>query len=109
MDYDDGSTGISGFIVSSVVWSLYCFLRSPNNYLEALTITISAGGDTDSTAALTGCISGAFLGLKSLPEYLVSIVNDNDEWNAAQLNDLCTKTFQLCTASNTLPIQDHIP
>jgi ADP-ribosylglycohydrolase len=61
-DYDDGSIGISGFVVSSVVWSLYCFMKSPNNFMEALCICIRAGGDTDSTAAMLGAVSGAFVG-----------------------------------------------
>jgi ADP-ribosylglycohydrolase len=35
-DYVDGWTGISPFVTSSVLWSLYAFLRSPDDYWETI-------------------------------------------------------------------------
>ena len=46
--------GVSAFVVPSVMWSLYSFLRSPDDYWETVCTAIAVGGDTDSTAAMAG-------------------------------------------------------
>ncbi len=72
---------ISPFVVSSVLWSLYSFLRSPNDYMGAICIAISGGGDADTTAAMTGAISGAYLGLSAIPRPLAERLEDCGTWN----------------------------
>jgi hypothetical protein len=57
-DYTDFWNGISPFVTSSVLWSLYSFLRSPDDYWEAICTAIAVGGDVDTTAAMTGAIAG---------------------------------------------------
>jgi ADP-ribosylglycohydrolase len=74
-----------------VLWSLYCFLKYPDNYLDAVCTAISAGGDTDTTAAMTGAISGARLGLDAIPSDLVAFVNDRGKWTAGDLARLARK------------------
>src|SRR5690606_8763623 len=46
-------SGISPFVIPSVLWSLYAFLREPDDYLAAVILAIEPGGDTDTTAAMT--------------------------------------------------------
>ncbi len=55
--------GISAFVTPSVLWSLYAFLRSPDDYWETICTAIAVGGDTDTMAAMAGAISGARLGV----------------------------------------------
>jgi ADP-ribosylglycohydrolase/predicted esterase len=90
-DDGQGFRGIPGFVTGSVLWSLYCFLKYPDNYLDAVCTAISAGGDTDTTAAMTGAISGARLGLDAIPSDLVAFVNDRGKWTAGDLARLARK------------------
>src|SRR5919199_183372 len=80
--------GISASVLPSVLWSLYSFLRSPDDYWETVCTTIAVGGDTDTMAAMAGAISGAHLGPSQLPRGLVSRLNDRGEWNAEALTRL---------------------
>ena len=38
-------------------FTVYCFLKCPNSYLDAICLAISAGRDTDTTAAIVGFYS----------------------------------------------------
>jgi ADP-ribosylglycohydrolase len=80
--------GISAFVTPSVVWSLYAFLRDPDDYWTAVCTAIGAGGDTDTMAAIAGAIAGARLGPSALPHSLVERLNDRGAWQAPQLADL---------------------
>jgi ADP-ribosylglycohydrolase len=62
-DQANGWQGISLFATSSVLWSLYSFLRSPEDYWETVCTAIAVGGDVDTTAAMAGAVSGAYVGL----------------------------------------------
>jgi ADP-ribosylglycohydrolase len=90
--------GISAFVTPSVLWSLYSFLRSSDDYWETICTAIGVGGDTDTMAAIAGAISGARLGVKALPGELLSRVNDRGEWGADALSELahsCARMIQL--------------
>jgi ADP-ribosylglycohydrolase len=81
----DSWQGISAFVTPSVLWSLYAFLHSPNDYWETICTAIWVGGDTDTMAAMAGAISGARLGHISLPASLLSRLTDQEEWAAQDL------------------------
>lgn len=87
--------GISAFVTPSVLWSLYAFLRSPDDYWETVCTAIAVGGDTDTIAAIAGAISGARLGVDALPAELVARVNDRDEWGAEALARLARSCEQI--------------
>ncbi len=84
-DFDDGWPGISPFVTGSVLWSLYAFLRSPDDPFEALCLAIEVGGDVDTTAAMTGAIAGARCGLGTLPSGLTAKLNDQGTWGREEL------------------------
>lgn len=86
-DYDSQYRweGISPFVVTSVLWSLYAFLRTPGDYWESMRTAIAVGGDVDTTAAMTGAISGAYVGLGSLPLGLARSLNDQGTWGYDEL------------------------
>lgn len=90
---DTGWPGISPFVVSTVLWSLYCFLHSPDDYYTSIWHSIAVGGDVDTTAAITGAISGAYNGLSSLPNHLLEMLHDHGEWRRAELIALCDMAF----------------
>jgi ADP-ribosylglycohydrolase len=87
--------GISAFVVTSVIWSLYAFLRSPDDYWETVCTAIAVGGDTDSTAAMAGAISGARGGPAVLPQNLLSRLTDRGEWGAGELTLLARDCAEL--------------
>ena len=85
---EDGWRGISPFVVSSVLWSLYSFLRSPDDYMSTICTAISSGGDVDTTAAMAGAISGAYLGIGAIPSHLSNCLTDRGTWRYEELVDL---------------------
>jgi ADP-ribosylglycohydrolase len=87
--------GITPYVVGSVLWSLYSFLRFPEDYWEAICLAISGGGDTDTTAAMTGAISGAYLGLESLPPLLCRKLTDRGSWEYDELVALAETCCEL--------------
>jgi ADP-ribosylglycohydrolase len=80
--------GITGHVMPSVLWSLYAFFRAPDDYAGATWTAIEAGGDTDTTGAMTGAISGARLGPGALPDMIVNRLSDRGAWNAKALTAL---------------------
>lgn len=58
-------TGIAAH--SSVPTALACFLTHPDSFADAVRSAISLGGDTDTIAAMTGALAGAYLGYSAIP------------------------------------------
>jgi len=57
--------GIEAF--NSVPTAIYSFLSQPDSFAQAVFLAISLGGDTDTIGAMTGAISGAYLGFDAIP------------------------------------------
>lgn len=70
---------ITLFVIPTVLCALYCFLKTPESFLNSVVGSIRAGGDTDTVAAITGAISGAFNGISSIPSVLVEAVKDSKD------------------------------
>ena len=96
-DYPDEVRGISPFVTTSVLWSLYSFLRSPDDYWETVCTAIAVGGDVDTTAAMAGAISGAYLGLDAIPERWARRVTDRGTWGYDELVELACRCHRLKT------------
>ena len=50
--------------------SVYCSLRYPDSFKDAVIASVNHWGDSDSTGAVTGNIMGAWLGVKAIPKNL---------------------------------------
>jgi ADP-ribosylglycohydrolase len=94
-DYMDVWQGISPFVISSVLWSLYSFLRTPNDYWETIGTAIIVGGDVDTTAAMAGAISGAYLGLEKIPLSLAQHLTDQGTWGFTELVQLASQCYSI--------------
>ncbi len=57
----------SGYVLHSLEASLWCFLNS-DTYAEAVLKAVNLGGDTDTTAAITGGLAGLYVGDGDIPE-----------------------------------------
>ncbi len=86
--------GISPFVVGSVLWSFQCFMRHPAEPWQAIRAAIAAGGDVDTTAAMTGALAGAWCGLGELPEARRA-VNDRGTWGHDDLIDLAERAARV--------------
>ncbi len=62
--------------LESVVTSITSFLLTPNSFADTVANVIFLGGDTDTTAAMAGALSGAFLGTQGIPKRLITLLED---------------------------------
>jgi ADP-ribosylglycohydrolase len=90
-----GWSGISPFVTGSVLWSLYSFLRTPDDYWETICTAIAVGGDVDTTAAMAGAVSGAYLGLDAVPRALAQRLTDHGSWTFAALVHLADEAYAI--------------
>jgi ADP-ribosylglycohydrolase len=81
------SIGTTGFVVHSVAFATFCFLRFGGEPILALTEANSAGGDTDSIGAILGGWLGALHGESSLPGHLIARIHDGP-FGPSHLRDL---------------------
>jgi ADP-ribosyl-[dinitrogen reductase] hydrolase len=72
---------ISGWVFDTVTYSIAAWLTHPKDYLAAVRCVIAAGGDTDTTADVTGGIVGAHVGFSNIPQYLVDSLLERDILN----------------------------
>lgn len=92
---DEGWSEITPFVVPSVLWSLYSFLRSPEDYRRTIRTAIAVGGDVDTTAAMAGAISGAHLGLGAIPRRLARRLTDQGSWGLHELTELADRCYDI--------------
>ncbi len=92
---EDEWKGITPFVISSVIWSLYSFLKTPDDYWETICTAIMAGGDVDTTAAMAGAISGTYLGLDAIPSSLAKRLIDQGKWGFDELVELAHQCYEI--------------
>jgi poly(ADP-ribose) glycohydrolase ARH3 len=60
--------GRSVAVHESMPFAIYAFLRHPASFEACLLCAILNGGDRDTLGAMTGAVSGAYLGFQSIPK-----------------------------------------
>lgn len=63
--------------LESVPTAIASFALTPESFEETVSHVIFLGGDTDTLAAMAGALSGAYLGVKRLPQRLVQLVESS--------------------------------
>ena len=56
----------------AVLMALYCFLKSPDDFVATIRRGANTQGDSDSIASIAGGLSGAYLGVEALPAAWIS-------------------------------------
>jgi ADP-ribosylglycohydrolase len=79
---------VTAYVIPTVLCALYFFLRTSRDFIESVGGAIGAGGDTDTVAAITGAISGAFNGISSIPQNLIDTLKDS-----AEIGALCDRFY----------------
>lgn len=72
----------------AVAAAFYCFWRFPDDYRAAVLLAANTDGDSDSLACIAGGISGARLGIASIPDRWVTGVED-----AQRLQDIAVRLW----------------
>ncbi len=93
--YTQDWQGVSPFVTGSVLWSIYAFLHTPEDYMETIYTAIEVGGDVDTTGAMAGAISGAYLGIDEIPHELSVLVHDKDSWGYSELTILANTCYEI--------------
>lgn len=74
----------SGYVIDTLEASLWCLLNT-SNYAEAVLKAVNLGGDTDTTAAVTGGLAGIYYGVENIPsEWISQIARKQDIINLAE-------------------------
>lgn len=74
-----------GYVLQTLEASLWCLFNS-TNYKEAVLKAVNLGGDTDTTACVTGGLAGLLYGYDNIPQpWLKELARKND------IDDLCLR------------------
>jgi ADP-ribosylglycohydrolase len=86
--------GVPGTAGATALFALWCWLRTPRAFMPAVLEAISAGGDTDTVAAVVGGLVGATTGARRLPRFFTHRLRDVPHWRAEHLAVLCEEAWR---------------
>ena len=75
--------------METVSSAFFCFAKA-STYIDSVVMAIRGGGDTDTIAAITGAISGAYYGVGGIPRGLRERVE-----RSSYLEELAVKVYEL--------------
>ncbi|HDZ17180.1 MAG TPA: hypothetical protein ENH75_02765 [archaeon] len=75
-----GKAFVHPYTISTVVCSIFLFLKCRNSFKECIFELATAGGDSDTVGAIGGSLAGAYFGLKNIPIKLIKLVKDNKKF-----------------------------
>lgn len=78
----------TGYVIDTLEASIWCFLTT-KNYKDAVLKAVNLGGDTDTTAAVTGGIAGTYYGINSIKKDWIDTLARKDD-----ILNLCEKFYQ---------------
>lgn len=78
----------------SVVTAVACFAASPTNFEAAVGLAIGLGDDTDTVAAMTGALVGAFAGTAAIPAGLLEKLEDGPSKGRSHIAGLAERLYE---------------
>ncbi|MGL4463274.1 MAG: ADP-ribosylglycohydrolase family protein [Planctomycetia bacterium] len=103
-----GVCGTSGFIIHTVPFATFLFLRFGDDPAPALSEAASAGGDADSIAAIVGAWLGARHGAAALPADLVARLHDGP-FGPAHLRALAAALLRTRSSEEKVTVPHYSP
>jgi poly(ADP-ribose) glycohydrolase ARH3 len=94
--------------LESVPTAIACFVLAPMSYETAVAHAVFLGGDTDTIAAMTGALSGAFLGVKAIPGHLLQMLEDQGK-GRTYIAALSDKLYDAYEAAVSTSNREHCP
>ncbi|MHA1931048.1 MAG: ADP-ribosylglycohydrolase family protein [Promethearchaeota archaeon] len=71
-----GQAFVHPYAISTVVCSIFIFLKSLSSFQDCIFELATAGGDSDTIGAIGGCLAGVYFGYNNIPIELVKMVKD---------------------------------
>ncbi len=71
-----GRSGVSGYMYHTVPVAIYAWIRHYGDFRSTVESVIACGGDTDTSAAIAGALSGAVVGITGIPHEWVAGLAD---------------------------------
>ncbi len=72
-----GQAFVHPYTMSTVICSIFLFLKRRNSFKECIYELATAGGDSDTIGAIGGSLAGAYFGLENIPLDLIKLVKDH--------------------------------
>lgn len=69
-----GKAFVHPYTISTVICSIFIFLKRLTSFKECIFELATAGGDSDTTGAIGGSLAGVYFGLKNIPDDLIKLV-----------------------------------
>jgi len=89
----------SGYVLYTLEASLWCLLNT-DNYVDAVLKAVNLGGDTDTTACVTGGLAGLLYGYETIPkEWIACIARNND------IHDLSERLYKKLKIDNKINLK----
>jgi len=85
----------SGYVLHTLEASIWCLLTT-DNFKDAVLKAVNLGGDTDTTAAVTGGLAGLLYGYDQIPEFWLEVLARRED-----IDDLAERMFANLYRSNS--------
>ncbi|MFW9940553.1 MAG: ADP-ribosylglycohydrolase family protein [Candidatus Thorarchaeota archaeon] len=69
-----GKAFVHPYTISTVICSLFIFLKNLSSFEDCIFELSTAGGDSDTVGAIGGSLAGAYFGMKNIPDDLIKLV-----------------------------------
>ncbi len=71
-----GHAFVHPYAISTVICSIFLFLKKLTSFKDCIFELATAGGDSDTVGAIGGALAGAYFGLKNIPNDLIKLVKN---------------------------------
>ncbi|HDS29496.1 MAG TPA: hypothetical protein ENN67_00490 [Firmicutes bacterium] len=89
--------GTGKFVLQSLAAAMFCFGAHPKDPESAILCAVNAGGDSDTVAAMTGALVGAFGGAEGIPARWLDELEKKD-----YIIDLANMLYDIATEGKTV-------
>jgi ADP-ribosylglycohydrolase len=72
-----GQAFVHPYTISTVICSIFIFLKKLSSFKECILELSTAGGDSDTVGAIGGSLAGAYFGLQKIPLELIKLVKNS--------------------------------
>ena len=101
------SSGVTGYICHTVPIALFCWLKNRDDFRGGVEEVVRLGGDTDTTAAITGALIGATVGESGIPrDWLDGLIEwpRSVSWMRMLAQRLAARFPTECDPTTTAPL-----
>ena len=72
-----GQAFVHPYTISTVICSIFIFLKRLTSFKECIFELATAGGDSDTVGAIGGSLAGVYFGLENISPDLIKLVKNN--------------------------------